>query len=66
LNWIENNLTTVQMRKNAVSSLRTLSLTTDILVLPENLPQEALMAVRRIAVNPDKKPQEESDMLNCL
>jgi len=54
------------MRKNAVSSLRTLSLTTDILVLPENLPQEALMAVRRIAVNPDKKPQEESDMLNCL
>jgi len=48
MNWLDSNIGSLQMRQIAITTLRNLSLTTDILLEPLNLPHEALTAVHKL------------------
>ena len=65
MTWLDNNSSPIQMRHTAISTLRNLSLSTDILVTPQNLPREALMAVRKIDTFSSHRLHKKHDVSDC-
>lgn len=65
MTWLDNNCSPLQMRHTAISTLRNLSLSTDILVTPQNLPREALLAVRKFDSVTNHRLHKKHDMSGC-